>query len=88
MSEDSSKQIKQEQSKQEQSKQEQSKQEQSKQEQSKQEQIKQVKEARPVMLKQVETKEDGRILYYYSFSEASESQKSEARSVNSEGAKK
>jgi hypothetical protein len=68
MSEDSSKQIKQEHTKQEQSK--------------------QVKDARPVMLKQVEMKEDGRILYYYNFSDSSENQSSEQRLVNSEGAQK
>jgi hypothetical protein len=55
---------------------------------SKPEHSKPVKEARPVMLKQVEMKEDGRILYYYSFSDSAKSQNSEQRSVNSGGAKK
>ena len=46
------------------------------------------KEGRPVMTKQLESKEDGRILYYYTFAAPSEKQSSERSSVIAEGAKK
>jgi len=52
--------------------------------------LKQETAQRPVMFKETELKDDGRILYYYSFALScqSQSQSSEEVSVDSEGAKK